>query len=203
MNKCVYGYWWTQDSHGISVLEESYVSLSLGIFFREVDFPGSSASKESAYNTADLGVPCLGRDDPLEMEMATHSNYSCLKNPMDRGAWWATVHGVVKSRTWLSNLHSLRELATQWRSQQLLEGGFGFLTTVKVLVAQSCPTLGDPMGCSLPRSSFQGKNTGKGCHFLLQGILPTQRLNLGLLKRRQTLYHLSHQGGPAVRWCPS
>ena len=38
----------------------------------------------------------LGREDPLEKEMATHS--SILGNPMDRGAWWATVHGVTKSR---------------------------------------------------------------------------------------------------------
>ena len=30
--------------------------------------------------------------------------YSCLENPMDRGAWWATVHGVTKSRTWLKQL---------------------------------------------------------------------------------------------------
>ena len=38
----------------------------------------------------------LGREDPLEEGMATHS---CLENPMDRGAWWATVHGVAKSQT--------------------------------------------------------------------------------------------------------
>ena len=31
--------------------------------------------------------------------------YSCLKNPMDRGAWWATLHGVAKSRTRLSDFH--------------------------------------------------------------------------------------------------
>ena len=37
----------------------------------------------------------LGQEDPLEKEMATHS-FSCLENPMDRGAWWATVHGVAK-----------------------------------------------------------------------------------------------------------
>ena len=41
---------------------------------------------------------------------------------------------------------------------------------------------------------FPGKNTGVGCHFLLQGIFPTQGLNPGLLHCRQTLYHLSHQG---------
>ena len=41
-----------------------------------------------------------------------------------------------------------------------------------------------------------GKNTGMGCHSLLQGIFPTQGLNLGLLNYRQILYHLSHQGSP-------
>ena len=42
-----------------------------------------------------------------------------------------------------------------------------------------------------------GKNTGLGCHFLLQGIFETQGLNLGLLHCRQILYHLSHQGSPS------
>ena len=41
---------------------------------------------------------------------------------------------------------------------------------------------------------FPGKNTGVGCHALLQGIFPTQGSNLGLLYCRQTLYCLSHQG---------
>ena len=40
---------------------------------------------------------------------------------------------------------------------------------------------------------FPGKSTGMGCHFLLQGIFPTQGLNPGLPHCRQTLYHLSHQ----------
>ena len=43
-------------------------------------------------------VRSLGWEDPLEKEMATHSS-SCLENPMDGGAWWATVHRVAKSRT--------------------------------------------------------------------------------------------------------
>ena len=38
-----------------------------------------------------------------EKAMAPQLQYSCLENPMDRGAWWAAVHGVAKSRTWLSN----------------------------------------------------------------------------------------------------
>ena len=54
--------------------------------------------KGSAGNAGDLGsIPGLGRSpgeghgDPLQ--------YSCLKNPIDRGAWWATVHGVVELDT--------------------------------------------------------------------------------------------------------
>ena len=43
-------------------------------------------------------VQFLGQEDPLEKEMATHS-FSCLENPMDRGAWRATVHGVVELDT--------------------------------------------------------------------------------------------------------
>ena len=62
-------------------------------------------------------------------------------------------------------------------------------------VAQSCPTLCNPMNCSLQLLrpwDFAGKNTGVGCHFLLQRIFPTQGLDLGLRHFRQTLYLLSH-----------
>ena len=45
---------------------------------------------------------------------------------------------------------------------------------------------------------FPDKNTGVGCHFLLQGIFLTQGSNRSLLHCRQTLYHLSHQGSPAI-----
>ena len=45
-------------------------------------------------------VQSLGQEDPVEKGMALHS---CLENFMDRGAWWATVHGVAKSQTQLSN----------------------------------------------------------------------------------------------------
>ena len=65
-------------------------------------FPGGSEVKASACNEGDLGsIPGLGRSpgegngNPLQ--------YSCLENPMDREAWWATVHGLAKSQTRLSN----------------------------------------------------------------------------------------------------
>ena len=44
-------------------------------------------------------VQSLGWEDPLEMGMATHSSIFAWRIPMDRGAWWATVHGVAKSWT--------------------------------------------------------------------------------------------------------
>ena len=89
------------------------------------------------------------------------------------------VHGVAKSQTQLSDFH------------------FTF-TREGVKVAQSCPTLCNPMDYSPPGSSvpgiFPGKTTGMGCHFLLQGNFLTQGLNPGLLHCRQILYRLSHQG---------
>ena len=59
-------------------------------------FPGGSEVKASACNAGDLGlIPGLGRF-PGE-ENGNPLQYSCLENPMDRGAWWATAHGVSKS----------------------------------------------------------------------------------------------------------
>ena len=60
-------------------------------------FPGGSDGNESAYNAGDpsliLGLgryPGEGNGNPLK--------YSCLENAMDRGTWWATVHGVAKDQ---------------------------------------------------------------------------------------------------------
>ena len=71
--------------------------------------PGCSEVKASAWNAGDLGsIPALGRSpgegngNPLQ--------YSCLENPMEGGAWWATVHQVAKSQTQLSDFtHSLTQ----------------------------------------------------------------------------------------------
>ena len=79
------------------------------------------------------------------------------------------------------------------------------LSIMLCLVAQSCPTLSYPMDCSPPGSSVHGdsigKNTGVGCHALLQGNFPTQGSNPGLLHCRWILYHLSHQGSPKEYIC--
>ena len=70
------------------------------------NIPGGSDGKASAYNAGDPGsIPGSGRS-PGEGN-GNLLQYSCLENPMDRGAWWAAVHGVAKSWTRLSDFTSL------------------------------------------------------------------------------------------------
>ena len=78
-------------------------------------FPGDPEVKVSACNEGELGSipesgksPGEGNGNPLQ--------YSCLENPMDGGAWWATVHRVAKSRTRLSNF------TLSYDTNQFLEG---------------------------------------------------------------------------------
>ena len=79
-------------------------------------FPGSSDGEEAAYNEEDLGlIPELGRSgegngNPLQ--------YSCSENSLDRGGWWATVHGFTKSQIWLS--HVFIETNSPWNLMMFL-----------------------------------------------------------------------------------
>ena len=67
-------------------------------FDGRLSFPGGSVGKESASIAGDLGsIPRSGRS-PGEGD-SNPLQYSCLENSMERGAWWATVHGVAKSQT--------------------------------------------------------------------------------------------------------
>ena len=72
--------------------------LILSLEYLTRDFPGGSVSKESACDAGELGsipgsgrAPGKGNGNPLQD--------SCLGNPVDRGAWWATVHGDHESQT--------------------------------------------------------------------------------------------------------
>ena len=53
--------------------------------------------------TYEMPVLALGWEDPLEKGMATHSSILAQRIPMERGAWWATIHGVAKRQTRLSD----------------------------------------------------------------------------------------------------
>ena len=86
----------TQICHFTKEGSPSYWRMVLGV-------PGGSDGRESACNTWDLGsIPGLG-GFPGGGHV-THSTVLALRIPMDRGAWQATVHGVAKSWTWLSNI---------------------------------------------------------------------------------------------------
>ena len=89
---------------GLSVIQEMKINLnfSLSILIKLIQvfykYSGGSDNEESVLNAGDLGsIPGLGRSlgewngNPLQ--------YSSLENPMDRGVWRTTVHGVAKSRT--------------------------------------------------------------------------------------------------------
>ena len=68
-------------------------------------FPGGSDSKESTFNTGDLGSVSGWGSSLGEGTCGYSPQYFCLENFMDRGAWWATVHRVPENRTRLSNYH--------------------------------------------------------------------------------------------------
>ena len=88
------GAWWAI-VHGVPKSWAGLSDFTLG-------FPGGSEVKASAGNAGDLGlIPVSGRS--LGEGNGNPLQYSCLENPMDGGAWWATVHRVAKSGTRLSD----------------------------------------------------------------------------------------------------
>ena len=112
-----------------------------GVFVYIWAFSGGSEVKASACNEGDLGLipglersPGEGNGNPLQ--------YSFLENPMDRGAWWATVHGIAKSQTPLSDFTLLSDTAA------------AAVAATKLL--QQYLTLCDSIDSSQPGSSVPG-----------------------------------------------
>ena len=145
------------------------------------DFPNVSAVKESTCNPGDTGVQSLGRQDPLEEGMVTHSGILVWRFPWTEepgelqfmgsqrvGHDWAIEYASVHCE----RMPSIKSISTS--------------VTLHAQSLQPCPTLCDPMDCSPPGSSLcpwdsPGKNIGIGCQFFLQGIFLTWASNLHLL----------------------
>ena len=100
---------------------------------------------------------------------------SCLENPRDRGAWWAAVYGVARSRT------RLKRLSSSSSSRESV-----CVLSRSLVFDSSRPHVWQPARFFCPWV-FPGKNTGVSCHSFLQGIFLTQGLNLCLLHCRQAL----------------
>jgi len=77
---------------------DSDIYVYVRVYYINWGFPAGSDSKESTCNARDLGL-ILGSGRSAGGGNGNPLQYSCLENPMDRGAWWATVHGVAKSWT--------------------------------------------------------------------------------------------------------
>ena len=131
------------------------------------DFPGGSVVKNMPANAADSRVtgstPGLGRSpgegngNPLQC--------FCLGNPMDRGAWWTTVHGITKNQKWLSDWTELvftkpviRTPSCIWqvhKRQTTLKKGFtgAFSEEATIETKPSCCFLGGPVVKNLPANA--------------------------------------------------
>ena len=166
-----------------------FSSVTIQNITSTVDFPGSSVGKESACNAGDLGsISGLGRS-PGEWTAATHSSILAWKIP-----WTGEPDGLQTM--------GLQRVRHNWAT-------FNFKWNIILLHTHVCSqlwsTLCDPMECSPPGSSIRefipGKNTGVGCHFLLQGIFLTQVLNpflLYLLHWQIFFYHWATWKSPLL-----
>ena len=81
-------------------------------------FTAGSDSKESACNVGETWVQSVGWEDPLEKGMTIHSSILAWRIPMDRGAWQATVQGVAKSRTQLSDWAHILDYAVYRETEE-------------------------------------------------------------------------------------
>ena len=86
--------------HQLLIIETFLITVT-NPGFNKVVFPGCSMIMNPPAKQ-EMWVWSLGWEDPLEKEMATHCSILALGNPMDRGAWRATVQRATKSQTWLS-----------------------------------------------------------------------------------------------------
>ena len=133
-------------------------------------------------------VPSLGRADLLEKEMAIHCNTLAWQVPEMEESGGLESMGLQRvGHDWATSLFVF--MAIQWPEIQFFSS-----TTVVHMCMLSCVWLFVTPAHQAPLSmGFSGKNTGLGCHFLLQRIFLTQGWNPRLLHCRQIFYSLSYQ----------
>ena len=129
-------------------------------------FPGGSAVKiqPAMQDMQETQVWYLGQKESLEKGMASYFSIFAWKNPMDRGSWWATVHGVTKSQAWLStwaqNASEVMEIHT---NQDI------FPNSTVSITKELTSSLVIPRSCSGKESAYQCK-WYKRFRFLIPGL---------------------------------
>ena len=103
-----------------------------------------------------MWVPTLGQENTLESGHGNLIQYSCLENPMDRGAWQATVHGVAKSQTQLKWLSMHTPFSKQDPSSlQCLKYVRSFVSVKLSSISLSCcNSLKKSLGCLMPSNAI-------------------------------------------------
>ena len=100
---------WTEEPGGLQSIEPHRVRHDWSdLACTHANVLGVSLVDQKAKNLPlrqETWVQFPGWEDPLKKEVASPLQYSCLRNPTDRRAWQATVHGVTKSQTWLNDFH--------------------------------------------------------------------------------------------------
>ena len=153
------------------------------------------------------GVGCHFLLQYMKVKSESEVAQSCptLSDPMDCSLPGSSVHGIFQARVlewgaiaFSKGLNLVFWIAgrvfTSWTTREAQK--------LKVKFTKLCPTLETPwnVACQAPLSmGFSSKNTGVGCHFLLQGIFLTQESNPRLLHCRQILYQLSYEGSPRTK----
>ena len=149
---------------------------------------------------AKLFQSCLTLCDPMDYRLPGSSIYGITQT---RILEWVAIsfsrgfsgprEWTQRPRDWIQVSCIVDRFFTVWATKETL-------LVIKVKPRSHIRLVATPwaIGYQAPLGpwDFPGKSTGVGCHFLLQGIFPTQRLNLGLQHCRQMLYHLSNQGSP-------
>ena len=156
-----------------------WLVLFLFLPIHAMGFLGGSDGEESACNVWDLGsIPSLGRSPGGGC--GSHCSILVWRIPMDKGAWWAVGLERVRYDWVTKHIHAvtdLKALIVQWEERQQV-------ITCQVISSCAClvasvmsdflwPYGLQPSRLLCPLDSL-GKNTGVSCHFLLQGIFPTQ-----------------------------
>ena len=170
---------WTEEAGGLQSVGLQRIRHS----WRDWGLPCGSDSKESAHSGEDLGsIPGLGRvpgegnSYPLQ--------YSGLENSMDRGAWWATVHGATESNTteWLSLSFTSAHSTSTVDCQAPLSMGFPrqeYWTGLPFLSPGDLPNPGiEPSSPALADRFFTTEPLRK-THFIDTKLI-TKQYNLGL-----------------------